>query len=195
MPEQKQQDAPRAAYWSTFLVAAILIALFVVIAAVMIALGGRDATSEGVWSRYVYVFTAMEAIVFTAIGWILGREVNRSAVDRVERDAANARAEAQDSRDDATDALGQVMRHATRAAQDEQRGLALADAIRAAIRTKPTDDPALSVTDNAIRLNEIRSAQLRSLVYLADNLYPPAEPPRPAPAPLPGQPGPGQATL
>ncbi len=155
----------RTKYWSTFLVAVVLVALFAVIAVVMILLGGRDDTSENVWTRYVYVFTAIEAIVFTAIGWILGREVNRSAVERTEAEAVEARTEAQSARAD-------QIQFVTRAAHDEQRGKALADAIRAAARSRPSDDPSLSTADNTVRLNEIRAAQLRSLAYLADDLYP-----------------------
>jgi hypothetical protein len=42
------------------------------------------------WSRYVYVFGGLEAIVFTAVGWIFGREVNRTAAETATKIADNA---------------------------------------------------------------------------------------------------------
>jgi hypothetical protein len=45
------------------------------------------------WERWVYVFGAIQAPAFTAIGWLFGREVNRERADAAERRAGEADAE------------------------------------------------------------------------------------------------------
>src|SRR5690348_4166956 len=60
-----------------------------VIVAVMLLLGfgaliwflvsQAGSAAEGTWSRFVYLFGSAEALVFTAVGWLFGREVNRQA--------------------------------------------------------------------------------------------------------------------
>lgn len=49
--------------------------------------GKADGESELAWQRRVYLFGGVEAIVFTAVGWIFGREVNRQQVDAAENRA------------------------------------------------------------------------------------------------------------
>ena len=63
-----------------------LLACFAVMIVVMM-FNAKDAT-EAEWGRRVYLFMGMEAIVFTSVGWLFGREVNRTAVD-----SANAKAD------------------------------------------------------------------------------------------------------
>ena len=56
-------------------------------------------TADGnadVWERQVYVFGAVEAIVFTAVGWIFGREVHRAGAEDARADADQAKQEAAD---------------------------------------------------------------------------------------------------
>ena len=47
-------------------------------------------SSEQSWTRYVYLFGAVQALLFTAFGWLFGREVNRQAVKSAESRADNA---------------------------------------------------------------------------------------------------------
>ncbi|MEU8817105.1 hypothetical protein [Actinoplanes sp. NPDC048796] len=84
-----------------FTVAVILIVLFLVLAALMFF--GAD-TSETVWQRRVYVFGAIEAIVFTAVGWIFGKEVHRAEAESAKAEASEAKQEAKENADAAVDA-------------------------------------------------------------------------------------------
>jgi cytochrome bd-type quinol oxidase subunit 1 len=71
----------------------------VVIVAIFVALGyflikEADTASPTSWERWVYVFGAAEAIAFTAIGWIFGREVNRQRAEKADQAEADAKQEA-----------------------------------------------------------------------------------------------------
>ena len=46
------------------------------------------------WEQRVYVFGAVQAIVFTAVGWVFGREVNRQSAETAKQDAAEAKQDA-----------------------------------------------------------------------------------------------------
>jgi hypothetical protein len=54
--------------------------------------------NESVWQRRVYVFGAVEAVVFTVIGWLFGREAGQSAVESARSEAESARGEAEKAR-------------------------------------------------------------------------------------------------
>jgi len=45
------------------------------------------------WERLVFIFGAIEAVTFTAIGWVFGREINRQRADAAEQRADNAETE------------------------------------------------------------------------------------------------------
>lgn len=82
------------------------------------------SAAEGTWSRFVYLFGSAEALVFTAVGWLFGREVNRQA-------AQNAEARA----DQAT---GRAESATHEAAQEEAKGRAL----KAAVEARAAETPA-----------------------------------------------------
>ncbi len=78
--------------------AAVIIAVLVLIGfAVFVAYLAIRVTSssEQSWTRLVYLFGAVEALVFTAFGWLFGREVHRQAAKSAEAraDSAENRAE------------------------------------------------------------------------------------------------------
>lgn len=46
-----------------------------------------EGTTEIVWSRYAYIVGGLEAIVFAAVGWLFGREVNRGTAEAAKKQA------------------------------------------------------------------------------------------------------------
>ena len=68
---------------------------------------------EGPWQRLVWVFSGFEAIVFAAVGWFFGREVNRERAEHAETEADLAQ----------QDVLVRT--------QDVERGIAVANALLA----------------------------------------------------------------
>jgi hypothetical protein len=50
--------------------------------------------SDLAWSRRMYVFSAVEAIAFAAVGWLFGKEVHREQAHAAEKRAADAESRA-----------------------------------------------------------------------------------------------------
>jgi hypothetical protein len=70
----------------------VRLAFAIVVTAVFLAFGtflvlNADTTNESQWEHWVYVFGAAEAIAFTAIGWVFGKEVNRERAETAEETA------------------------------------------------------------------------------------------------------------
>jgi hypothetical protein len=68
--------------------------------------GTKDATE---WERWVYVFGAVEAPAFTAIGWLFGREVNRQRAEAAEQRAEKAETQKTEARTDGATLAGLVV--------------------------------------------------------------------------------------
>lgn len=49
-----------------------------------------DTENSSEWERWVYVFGAVEAIAFAAVGWMFGKEVNRERAEAAEETANEA---------------------------------------------------------------------------------------------------------
>lgn len=134
----------------------VAIALLLGFAGLVAYLIGKAGTAaDGTWSRYVYLFGAVEALVFTAVGWLFGREVNRQAVQ-----SAEARA------DLATDKAEEA---ATNAATQEAKGRALRAAVEA--RAAGPDQP--DAEEQGISgADQVDREQMRELAALARALFP-----------------------
>ncbi len=98
-----------------YVIAVGLLLAFGVFVGMMVVLA--DRSDDQVWQRRIYLFSAVEAIVFTAVGWLFGREVHRSAAESARQDATEARQSADAARDEA-------QRRTAEAAAAEQRAVA-----------------------------------------------------------------------
>jgi hypothetical protein len=127
-PRADQADPSNAARWTwQFIVAVVLLVAFAaLIAAMMLLANGGDT----VWQRRVYVFGAAQAIVFTAIGWLFGREVNRSTVESAKSDAAQAKQEAASARHEATEKTLEAAEAEKVAAEEKTKGRAVKALVR-----------------------------------------------------------------
>ena len=108
--------------WLAWVLAGSLVALFAASCWLLYQAADNAHVSETLWGRYVYIFGALEAIVFTAIGWVFGREVHRTAAEVATQDAARARAE-----------VDRLREQAAAAADQAEKGRALAEAVKASI--------------------------------------------------------------
>lgn len=84
------------------------------IAAVVFLLSVARSSSDQEWQRLVYVFGGIEAVVFTAVGWLFGREVNRRQAEGAEQraDESDKVAKAAITRAADLDARGQAAKAA-----------------------------------------------------------------------------------
>jgi len=115
---QAKSAGPLPWRWQ-FYVAALLIVAFIVLTVCM--LRWANATDD-VWKNRVFVFSSVQSIVFTAVGWIFGREVNRAQVDSARKDADQARDEA-NKKSELAD------QKASEAADERAKGMRLAGAV------------------------------------------------------------------
>jgi hypothetical protein len=113
-----------------FYAAVAIVAVYVVFAAVTFGKAG-DHDVRHSWEHYVYVLLGIEAIAYTAVGWLFGREVHRGEAQAARKDAAGAHHRASQERERADQAHQHAAQADTRAARAEERGHALAAAVRA----------------------------------------------------------------
>jgi hypothetical protein len=95
---------------------------------VVYMLGQADGNAT-IWDRQIYIFGAVEAIVFTAVGWIFGREVHRSSAESAREDAEAAKAE-----------VGAKTEQVTQLTKESAKGRVLALAVDA-MPTEPAPAP------------------------------------------------------
>jgi hypothetical protein len=159
-----------------------LTALFIVLVVIMLA-SAHDA--DTVWQKKVYIYGSVEAVVFTAIGWVFGRQVQRGQVAAAEANAADAKKEAKDSAAKAEEAQQQTQIVQAESAERQAHVAELATAVRivalapvAGPPVPPDAQPGVA-RDVGFGDDEPRTAQtalspqLAALRSLADRLHPP----------------------
>jgi cytochrome bd-type quinol oxidase subunit 1 len=83
--DNSNKSEPGAAAKWLLPIAVFLLALYVVILSVLFFTADDKDVSENIWGRYTYLLGGLEAIVFTAVGWLFGREVNRKQAEQAEK--------------------------------------------------------------------------------------------------------------
>jgi hypothetical protein len=97
-------------------IAACLLVAFGIVVGLMLAWADT-------WDQRVYVFGAVEAIVFTAVGWIFGREVHRQTAETAQQDAAEAKEDAKEKGKEVKELTKEAQKgHALKAAIDAAAG-------------------------------------------------------------------------
>jgi len=114
-------------------VVALLIGFAALVVVMLIAARGNDV----VWQRRVYLFGAAEAIVFTAVGWLFGREVHRAEAESARKDATDAKQDAASARDEAKNLAKDAATAEQRAVEEHTKG----KAVQAAVKSIPTGRP------------------------------------------------------
>ncbi|WP_353508005.1 hypothetical protein [Intrasporangium sp.] len=147
--------------WNLLFIAAIAIAVVYIVVAFITLNRADDAdVTESAWLRIVFVVQGVEAIAFTAIGWLFGREVHRGAAEAAKEQADEAKQEAVGA--------------AERATVAERDGWRLAEAIRARAEVQaPVPGPG----GNERGSDDDQPSPdggLAGLKSLADSLFPPA---------------------
>ena len=78
-----------------------------------------DTADETHWTRRAMLYGAIEAIAFTAVGWVFGREVNRQRAESAESKAKEAEGKALEEAKQASEARAKG--HSLRVAIEEKR--------------------------------------------------------------------------
>lgn len=160
--------------WQLLFGAATLIAVIYIIFAV-IAFNRADDSDidESAWLRTAFVIQGIEAIAFTAIGWLFGREVHRGEAKVAEKQAEEAKQDAKQAQAETGEARQAAVGAVERAAAAERDGQRLAEAIRARAAV-PKSAPSPGGYERAPAGGGPAEADdLVGLKALADSLFPP----------------------
>lgn len=163
-------DMSTGRWVAVFVMVAVILGGFAVLMLYMLATSGDKGVSENVWGRRLYVYGSAEAITFTAVGWLFGREVHRSTAKVARKQAADASA-------DAKDAHRTALAKTDEAARASATGEVVARAIIASANNaaSPRGRPVASFREsltNEPAGSALSSSQLDSLKDLVMNLYP-----------------------
>jgi hypothetical protein len=129
----------------------LLIVAFAVLTIFMLSWAdGADAE----WKNRMAVFSSVEAIVFTAVGWLFGREVHRSGAETARQDAAEAKTDSKVQQEKAAEATA--------------KGMKLAGAVEALVPPPPGG----RAKDVALDEPAAAQSQIDRVQQLARELYP-----------------------
>jgi hypothetical protein len=117
--KRPRRDSGHLPWRWQFSVAAMLIVAFAVLTVFMMYWANA---SDTVWKNRVFVFSSVEAVVFTAVGWVFGREVHRAEAESAHKDA-------EDAREDAKEKSELADRKARESADERAKGMRLAGAV------------------------------------------------------------------
>jgi ABC-type transport system involved in cytochrome bd biosynthesis fused ATPase/permease subunit len=155
-PEPSRSTGSGVPWQWQLLVAALLLVVFVAIGVLMIITAD---TSDSIWKNRITIFSAFQSLVFGAVGWLFGREINRVPAEVARADAQEAKELAQEHADEAVEAR-------VRAATEETRGRALAAAVTStAASAAPNHGGGLERTSTA------PSPLMVALAAMAEDLY------------------------
>jgi hypothetical protein len=127
------------------------------------------------WDRLLVLFGALQALCFAGAGTLFGTNIQNRNVVQARQDAAEARTTAESATKDAAAKQAEAERERGTARVQAERGMNLADALRAAMAAAllsqvQTDRPGARPDDFS---SEVTPVGLASVVDLADRLFPP----------------------
>jgi len=126
-------------------------------------IGAKDP----VWSRRTYLFAAVEAVTFAAVGWLFGKEVHRERAEAAEKRADSAETKT-------ATASAAAAAKSEESARLHERGLALKQAIEGARESHRQLAPHLQRSFGAAAesVGATTGSQLDSLATQAERLFP-----------------------
>ncbi|MBT9187789.1 hypothetical protein [Zobellia russellii] len=140
-------------------VTSIAVMQFVIAIALLIAYGffiyfliGKVDSGDPSWSRLIYLFSGVEAIVFAAVGFLFGKEVNRQRAEKAEIEKKQVEEQKEKIKDE------KVAEH--------NKGLVLGAMIMQAEGSQNK-----SMENRGLEM-EISSSELQSIAEKAKQLYP-----------------------
>jgi hypothetical protein len=139
----------------------VAVACIVGLSVFIIYLIGQTTLAEPQWQRLVYLLNGVEAVAFGAAGYLFGKEVHRQRAETAEKEAKDAKADANHAKEVAS-ASGQARVKA------ETQARALVSAISAKLQT---DRPAGSEYESFGGKSVAPKSDLAELKDLADQLF------------------------
>jgi hypothetical protein len=182
-PNATSQDG--TSWMSLFWAAIVVMLIYAGFAVVTFIRAGDGTLTDSVWSHTLWVVQGVEAVAFTAVGWLFGREVRRGEADAAKKqadaateNAGHAKENARSSEEKAEQARNAEKAWQERASSAELRGGRLAEAVRTAAALVPSqtgDASGLAESVAAPSASRVAGAPtaMAPLRNLADDLFPP----------------------
>ena len=106
-----------------FILAVIIFIAYIIFIIYLITKTSTE--NDLLWTRLLYLFTGIEAIVFAALGYVFGRDINRSRAENAEKDAEKAKKDEAKAKADAEKAKKESQK-------EREKGIALSTAVKSA---------------------------------------------------------------
>ncbi|CAN7532924.1 hypothetical protein LJR027_003555 [Terrabacter sp. LjRoot27] len=136
-PTPPSSASASGASWRWLFWAAIAIVMAYVGFVLLAFVRADDSLPETDWSRSVYVLLGVEALAFTAVGWLFGREVHRGEAQEAQKHADEAKQVATLEKDRADTAKDVAAQERSRAEAAATKGHILARAVRSLTEPEP----------------------------------------------------------
>lgn len=144
----------------------ILLVAYGAFATAMLWMADVDAD---VWQKRVYIYTGIQAIVFTAVGWLFGREVNLSAATAATADAKQARSETRAVQQHAAGLREDLTVAKEVAAREHSKGVAARAAVDALAATRGSHTPSARTRDMPYTVGP--TDDMAAMKRLLDSIY------------------------
>jgi hypothetical protein len=157
------QDGPDRWPYLFYVTIALLFVFLVLVAILMVK---ADDFSDTTWTRLTYLLGGVEAIVFTAVGWLFGREVHRGEAQAAKEDAAS-------SKEVAAKATDEAKVKSEEAAIERTKGLAIKVAARRTVQARGRSVPAEGARPTSLgSATAPADDSLDALAAMAEDLWP-----------------------
>ena len=128
-PTPPESASASGASWRWLFFAAMAIVAAYIGFVLLAFVRADDALPETDWSRSVYVLLGVEALAFTAVGWLFGREVHRGEAKEAQKHADEAKQVATLEKNRADSAKDTAAQERSRAEAAQTKGHILARAV------------------------------------------------------------------
>ncbi|HEA22061.1 MAG TPA: hypothetical protein ENH87_14235 [Pricia antarctica] len=131
---------------------------YIIAIGVMIAYGffiyfliGKVGAEDPDWSRLIYLFSGVEAIVFAAAGFLFGREVNRKRAENAEEEKKRAEIKKEEIKEQVVKERNNALILGAMAIQAEKTALSVTDRSSAleGMTSKTTPASVVSIAEKA----------------------------------------------
>ena len=130
---------------------------YVLAAGVLVAYGffvyyliGKVNAEDPDWSRLIYLFSGVEAIVFAAAGFLFGKEVNRKRAERAEKDVKQVEKQKDVAQEEAVEERKKALILGAMAIQAEQTATINSD--QGSLEMASVKTPVNNIAEKARRL-------------------------------------------
>jgi hypothetical protein len=137
-PTPPTSASASGASWRWLFWAALAIVFAYVVFVLLAFVRADDKLPETDWSRSVYVLLGVEALAFTAVGWLFGREVHRGEAQEAQKHADEAKHVATLEKDRADTAKDVAAQERSRADAAQTKGRILAKAVHSLTEPEAT---------------------------------------------------------